>query len=95
MAAAHRKSDICTGHGCFPPRRNIDGSGNVFVNSLGWHRKGDEWAKHFCDDRGHKSKTAMGSSSVFVNSIEAARVGDPVHCGSACAQGSENVYCGG
>lgn len=95
MPAAHRKTDICTGHGCFPPRRNIGGSGNVFVNSLGWHRRGDGWATHCCGDNCHKSKTALGSSSVFVNSRAAARVGDPVNCGSACARGSGSVFCGG
>ena len=95
MAAAHRHTDICTGHSCFPPRQNLDGSKNVFVNSLGWHRKGDGWATHCCGDHCHQSKTALGSSSVFINSRPAARVGDPVHCGSACARGSRNVYCGG
>lgn len=95
MPAAHRHTDICTGHRCFPPRPNLEGSKNVFVNSLGWHRKGDKWATHCCGDNCHKSKTAIGSSSVYINSLPAARVADPVHCGSACARGSTNVYCGG
>ncbi len=95
MPAVHRHTDICTGHGCFPPRNNIQASNNVIVNSLGWHRKGDGWATHCCGPACHSSKTAEGSSSVFINSKPAARIGDPVHCGSACAVGSKNVYCGG
>lgn len=95
MAAAHRLGDVCTGHGCFPPRSNISGSSNVFVNGKGWHRKGDGWKKHKCGKKKHSSTMGEGSSSVFVNSRAATRVGDPVKCGSAAATGSTNVYCGG
>ena len=41
------------------------------------------------------STTAEGSSTVFVNGIPAARIGDPVACGSACARGSTDVFAGG
>lgn len=95
MPAAHRKSDLCTGHSCFPPRRNLDGSANVFVNGLGWHLKGGKWATHCCGDSCHNSTTAEGSSSVFVNSKPATRIGDPVDCNSACGRGSPNVFAGG
>ena len=95
MPAAHRNTDICTGHGCYPPRQNLDGSKNVFVNSLGWHLKGGSWASHCCGDECHATKTAEGSSTVFVNSIPVARIGDPLHCGSACGKGSPNVFAGG
>lgn len=95
MPAATRLEDICTGHGCFPPRKNISASANVFVNSRGWHRKGDAWDLHSCGDNAHTSSTEDGSSSVYVNSRRAARIGDPVKCGSACGTGSPNVFCGG
>ena len=96
MPAVTRLGDIRTGHKCFPPRKNISASSNVIVNSRGWHRKTDKWATHCCGKPCHKnSKTAAGSSSVFVNSKPAARIGDPVACGSACGTGSGNVYCGG
>lgn len=34
------------GHGCWPPRPNIQGSENVFVNSRPHHRLDDLWAVH-------------------------------------------------
>lgn len=95
MPAISRNTDICTGHGCYPPRANIGGSSNVFVNGLGMHRKGDKWVSHCCGDSCHESTTAEGSSSVFVNGLPVGRVGDPIHCGSAIGRGSSNVFCGG
>jgi len=95
MPAVHRLRDICTGHGCFPPRPNISASSNVIVNSRGWHRRNDGWKKHCCGKSCHASTTAQGSTSVFVNSRQAVRIGDPVKCGSAAGTGSPNVFCGG
>ena len=46
MPAVVRLGDICTGHGCWPPRQNIEASQNVFVNGRGVHRLGDAWAVH-------------------------------------------------
>lgn len=95
LPSVHRLRDICTGHACYPPRKNRSASGNVIVNSRGWHRKGDGWQAHCCCCSCHSSVTAEGSSSVFVNSRAASRIGDPIRCGSAAATGSTNVYCGG
>ena len=39
MPAVTRIGDNCTGHGCFPPRPSIAGSGNVFVKSKAVHRQ--------------------------------------------------------
>jgi uncharacterized Zn-binding protein involved in type VI secretion len=94
MPPVHRLRDICTGHGCYPPRPNRSASANVIVNSRGWHRKGDSWKVHCCGGC-HSSVTCRGSSTVFVNSRQAVRIGDPVCCGSATATGSQNVFCGG
>lgn len=95
MPGIARNTDICTGHGCYPPRANLGGSSNVFINGLGAHRKGDKWATHCCGDSCHQSTTAEGSSGVFVNGLPVARVGDPIHCGSAVGRGSTNVFSGG
>jgi hypothetical protein len=47
MTAAHRHTDICTGHSpCFPPRPNAQASPNVFINNLGSHRLTDAWQSH-------------------------------------------------
>lgn len=96
MPAVHRKGDTCTGHGGFPPRANIAGSGDVFVNGIGVHREGDGWSVH-CNPAPscHDSVLASGSGTVFVNGKAAGRIGDSVACGSSCASGSSNVFFGG
>lgn len=95
MPAVTRLGDGCTGHGCFPGRANTAASGNVFINSIGAHRQGDSWATHCCGSSCHGSSLASGSSSVYVNGKQLARIGDPVACGSAAAAGSGNVFAGG
>jgi len=94
MPAATRLGDVCTGHGCYPPRVNDEGSDNVFINGISAHRQGDHWVTHCCDDRCHDSKLARGSPSVYVNKKQAARIGDAIACGSAVAQGSPDVFIG-
>ena len=100
MPPAARLGDICTGHECFPPRSNVAGSPNVFVNGKEWHRQGDGWSVHCCTHPKvphgcHGSSLASGSSTVFVNGLQAGRIGDPVACGSSVATGSGNVFAGG
>lgn len=95
MPAVHRHTDLCTGHGCFPPRPNVQGSTDVFVNGLGAHRVTDTWASHCCGPVCHASVQAGGSGTVYVNGLSLARIGDPVACGSVCATGSQNVFAGG
>lgn len=96
MPAVVRKGDICTGHGGWPPRKNDEGSSNVFVNGIECHRQTDHWITH-CNSQPscHDSQLANGSPNVFVNNLAMARVGDPVACGSKTAQGSSNVFCNG
>lgn len=94
MKSATRIGDECTGHDCFPPRINDEGSSNVFINGVGSHRKGDHWVTHCCHDKCHDSSAASGSSSVFANGSSCMRVGDPIACGSVVAQGSPNVFFG-
>ena len=40
--------DLCTGHGCWPPRVNNQGSPNTFVNNRNVHRQTDHWVTHCC-----------------------------------------------
>lgn len=94
MPAAVRFGDQCTGHGCFPPRVNTGASEDVFINGIGAHRTGDGWSVHCCGIPCHGSTMGPGSGTVFVNGSRLARVGDPVNCGSAAAQGSPNVFAG-
>ena len=96
MPAVTRKGDTCTGHGCFPPRASVQGSGNVFVNSITVNRQSDGWATHCCPPPTcHGSVLSSGSSTVFANGLQVGRIGDPVACGSSVAVGSGNVFAGG
>lgn len=94
MSAAARLGDICTGHGCFPPRNNTSASNDVIINDRGAHRQSDTWAPHTCGDNTHDSYLQSGCKSVIINDLEAGRIGDPVACGSAVASGSPNVFIG-
>lgn len=95
MPPVTRLADVCTGHGCFPSRSNDQASGDVFVNSRGAHRHTDHWPSHCCGPACHDSNTSSGSSTVFVNSLQLVRIGDPVACGSSVQEGSGNVFAGG
>jgi uncharacterized Zn-binding protein involved in type VI secretion len=97
MPPVHRKGDIGTGHGCWPPRPNIQGSPDVFCNSIPVHRQSDAWGVHCCPPipACHGSNLAAGSSTVFANGLQLARIGDPVACGSNAATGSGDTFAGG
>ncbi len=88
--------DSCSGHGCWPPRPNNEASSDVMVNGIGPHREGDGYQEHCCPDkRCHDGNLSKGSSSVNINGQPAARIGDPVSCGSVVAEGSPDVFIGG
>lgn len=97
MAAASRLGDICSGHGCWPPRAGQSASENVFINGIAAHKVGDAWLPHTCPSipETHASTVASGSGTVFINGQPAARIGDSIACGSLIAQGSNNVFFGG
>lgn len=95
MSAVVRLGDIDSGHGCWPPRPNVQASINHMANGIGIHRQGDGWATHCCGPSCHAGVAAQGSSTVFTNGKQRMRIGDPVSCGSTCAEGSPNVFAGG
>lgn len=96
MPGVVRLGDICTGHGCYPPRSNVGASGNVFCDGIGVHRQGDPWDQHSCGVcSSHGGQLAAGSPNVYVNGVQCGRIGDPVTCGSSAATGSSGVYCNG
>lgn len=92
MPSVVRLGDICSGHGCFPPRNNDQGSPNVFANGIPVHRLGDHWVTHCCGSSCHDSNQAAGSPNVFANGLAVARIGDAEACGSSAASGSPNVF---
>jgi uncharacterized Zn-binding protein involved in type VI secretion len=96
MPAATRIGDADVGH-CTGMVRAV-GSGNVFVNGIPWSRQGDVNTGHKLPGvpcPGHSAPIAVGSSTVFVNSKGAGRVGDAVDGCTAVAAGSPNVFAGG
>lgn len=95
MAAVAFEGATCTGHGSFPPRKSLEGSGDVFVGGKPAHRVGDAWAVH-CPPKGscHDGKLAQGSSTVFVNGKPLGRIGDQIDCGSVIAEGDQTVFAG-
>lgn len=87
---------MCSGHGCWPPRHNDQGSSDVYVEGKGVHRQFDHWAVHCCPDNGcHDSFLAKGSSTVYVNGRQTGRVTDFIACGSIILTGAATVYAGG
>ena len=94
MPAAARLGDLCTGHGCWPPREGVSASPNVFINGIPAHRLNDPWYIHCCDTDCHDGEVASGSGTVFINGLPAARMGDSISCGSLISEGSPNVHIG-
>lgn len=94
MAAAARLGDLCTGHGCWPPRTGINASPDVFINGISAHREGDAWNVHCCDGSCHPGTVESGSNSVYINGRPAARIGDSINCGSLIAEGSTDTFIG-
>lgn len=93
MPGLVRLGDLCTGHtGAYEPRPCIEASNNVFINGKGIHRKGDAWDTHCNFWSCHGGVMIGGSSTIFINGIAAAQVGDLISCGSRAAQGSGNVF---
>lgn len=93
MPEVTRLGDLCTGHGCWPPRPNDEASPDVFTNGIRTHRETDHWPVHCCGSC-HDGNLEKGSRTVFVNGLPIARIGDPVDCGSHVAEGSPNVFAG-
>jgi uncharacterized Zn-binding protein involved in type VI secretion len=86
------KGMSCTGHECWPPRKSVEGSGLFDVEGVDVHLQGHVWETHCCTHPNiphgcHGSVLAGGSSLFDVEGQRVGRVGDPVACGSAVAEG--------
>lgn len=93
MASATRMTDVCTGHGSYPPRPSCSGSPNVLTNGLGQMRVTDCYEAH-CHRSCHGGMLAAGSGSVFINNLPGGRSGDPIDCGGCAAICSTDVSIG-
>jgi len=73
------------------------GSSNVFVNSIGVSRQGDNNTTHLLPGvpcPAHSASIALGSSTVFVNGKGCGRIGDAISGCTSVAAGSSNVFAG-
>ena len=95
MPSVTRLGDSSTGHGPFPPRGNDSAASTVFANGIAVHRLGDHWPAHTDGNSVHDETTSQGSSTVFAENKNVARIGDPCSQGDHIAAGSENVFAGG
>lgn len=94
MPAIARKGDLCTGHGCWPPRPAIEGESRFTVAGQPVHLQGQAWAPHTCKTT-HAGTLASGSSRFTVGGRAVGRIGDAVSCGSKVAQGEARFLVGG
>lgn len=95
MPAATRIGDADVAH-CSGMTR-AQGSSNVFVNGIPWSRQGDNNTTHLLPGSpcpSHAAAIATGSTTVFVNSKGAGRVGDAISGCTSVAAGSSNVFAG-
>jgi len=90
----HRLTDLCTGHGCWPPRPLVTASPDVITNFLNQGRRTDLYAPHCGGPPCHIGEIVRGSQTVFTNFLDTARTGDPVDCGSRCGTHSPDVFTG-
>ena len=99
VARAQNKDSISTGHGCDAIAQILGTlQTKVYVNDTIAAVRGDAIAPHtilagtICVP--HASVINAGSSKVFFEGIEAARIGDSADAGSVIT-GSSNVFAGG
>lgn len=96
MPAATRIGDADVPH-CSGMTR-AEGSPNVYVNSIPWSRQGDNNTVHLLPGApcpAHAAPITIGSTTVFVNTRGAGRIGDAITSCTSVAAGSPNVFAGG
>tara|TARA_R110000851_G_scaffold125760_3_gene256751 strand:- start:141 stop:431 length:291 start_codon:yes stop_codon:yes gene_type:complete len=96
MPAVTRIGDADVSH-CSGMTRAV-GSSNVFVNSIGVSRQGDNNTGHLLPGSpcpSHAAPITTGSTTVFVNGKGCGRIGDGVTGCTSVAAGSSNVFVGG
>jgi uncharacterized Zn-binding protein involved in type VI secretion len=95
MPAVTRIEDADVVH-CDGPKRDA-GSFDVFCNSIGISRQGDNNTTHLLPGSpcpSHAAPITTGSSSVFINGKGCGRVGDGITSCTSVAAGSSNVFAG-
>jgi uncharacterized Zn-binding protein involved in type VI secretion len=101
MPGVCRKDDTATtGHGCDTTTTVVGPSEDVFCNTRGVERKTDPTAAHTIPNSAsppvcvpHSANITAGSSTVFVNGKNIARIDDSCD-GGKITGGSNNVFAG-
>ena len=94
MPPVHRRTDLCSGHGCWPSRPSATWSPNVFVNNLEVERFTDMMEVHCCDPACHDG-VHIGRHTVFANKLDIQVHSDPIDCGSYAMEHSPDVFVDG
>lgn len=84
----------CSGHGCYPERPSSSWSPDVFVNNKAVERYSDTMQPHCCNGICH-SGIHVGKHTVYANNLDIQVCGDPIDCGSTCAECSSDVFVDG
>ena len=93
---ATRLGDTDTGHDACPGTVLVSASTNVIINGKSTGPVCAHSFPHGCIVHpAHTAHIASGSSTVLINGLQAARVGDPIDCGGSVASGSPDVIIGG
>jgi uncharacterized Zn-binding protein involved in type VI secretion len=92
----HRKTDITTGHGCWPPQTPSSWSPDTFVNNLNVIRMNDGRVPHTCPPipETHGATYVDASCKTFVNNQPIQVKGSPLSCGDHANTVSGDTWAG-
>lgn len=94
MPPVHRCGDLCSGHGCWPPRTAIPMGGvpsTVIAAVLPIHKVGDWYMPHKCPtskERPHTAMGAIGAVTVIAEFRPVRRMGDMLTTGGSAPFGA-------
>lgn len=91
MAMIAIQGSICSGHGDFPPRPDVDGEPLLLINGVPVMVDGNAFAEHTDGNDVHSGTAVSTRPWVTINGKGVICVDDPVSCGSTVATGDALV----
>ena len=88
-------TDKCGGECTNTPSVSQTSSSDVYFEGILSVRQTDVFTPHPATDPHTGRKVASGSSTVYVNGLQVARISDPIDCGAFVAEGASTVFIGG
>ncbi|MCZ4061268.1 alanine racemase [Pantoea sp. LMR881] len=85
------KGSVCSGHGDFPPRSDVDGESLLTINGIPVMVDGNAFAEHTNGDEVHAGTAISTRPWWSINGKGVVCVDDPVSCGSTVATGDALV----